>query len=541
MSLSKSTILLFVVMFAAMAISVVNNLFGIAHRQDFLSFQHDSEALVIGKIVADKNNLTIPKNAHLGFASIREFTYKSEYIYQSYALKDQQKLDDLHLISANLNDENWSGGVAKQFAGLAVTRDYALDAYVGRKITIDDQSRIITTIIHDEPYTKITVSGSAIAPPKAGEVTQVTISGEKVDVADIYIQPYISQFGIQGELFSKLYAATGENVNILYAITAALLALALVLLTFMYSKIFPKYFAAVFFISVFCSPWLTLLGRNLYWIPFSWFFPAVFAAAYLLSKSNWYKGLFLLLLYVAFVFKCLAGYEYISTIILMAAAPFVYQAIMGFGKTSSYGNSSDEKSSLAWLPPARGAVLVCIIGVLGFITALLFHANLRGDTILKGLQSIYEIDVVRRTYGDPAKFGSESFAALSSSPLDVLYTYIFEWKIRVLFFLPDWTFIILFFGAVLTILYRYVKLRDYNLSHLALFIAFLLPATSWFVLAKGHSGVHAHINFVLWYFGFVAAILYICCDGAKLSALAVYKRIVTSKRKDLSCPSNPPL
>lgn len=50
----------------------------------------------------------------------------------------------------------------------------------------------------------------------------------------------------------------------------------------------------------------------------------------------------------------------------------------------------------------------------------------------------------------------------------------------------------------------------------AMFVVFALPAISWFVFGKAHSYIHTHMNFVLWYLGFIAVLLYIL-------ALSAYK------------------
>jgi hypothetical protein len=45
-----------------------------------------------------------------------------------------------------------------------------------------------------------------------------------------------------------------------------------------------------------------------------------------------------------------------------------------------------------------------------------------------------------------------------------------------------------------------------------LFTVYFLICVSWFVFAKGHSHIHAHINFVNWYFGFIATIIYLSLE-----------------------------
>ena len=43
---------------------------------------------------------------------------------------------------------------------------------------------------------------------------------------------------------------------------------------------------------------------------------------------------------------------------------------------------------------------------------------------------------------------------------------------------------------------------------MVMFLVFLATTLSWIILGKSHSYIHTHINFVLWYFGFVQICLY---------------------------------
>jgi len=45
-----------------------------------------------------------------------------------------------------------------------------------------------------------------------------------------------------------------------------------------------------------------------------------------------------------------------------------------------------------------------------------------------------------------------------------------------------------------------------------MYVFFLLTSISWFYLAKSHSYIHHHMNYVMWYFGFVQICLYIIAD-----------------------------
>ena len=43
---------------------------------------------------------------------------------------------------------------------------------------------------------------------------------------------------------------------------------------------------------------------------------------------------------------------------------------------------------------------------------------------------------------------------------------------------------------------------------MVMYIMFLVTTLSWIILGKSHSYIHTHINFVLWYFGFIQICLY---------------------------------
>lgn len=54
-----------------------------------------------------------------------------------------------------------------------------------------------------------------------------------------------------------------------------------------------------------------------------------------------------------------------------------------------------------------------------------------------------------------------------------------------------------------------IKNKNLNYELLMMYIIFFLTSISWFCLAKSHSYIHRHMNFVLWYFGFIQTCFYI--------------------------------
>lgn len=496
------------ILFAILTASFYKNFLRAAPRDFFQSFQKQSETLVVGKIIADQIHADLPSGAKLGFASVEDFKYESKYLLQSYSIINRKNIESITLQTTPINDLNWSNGVGKEIPALVVNFKPTLEKYLGHTLKIEKDARLITSFTHDGIYTTIYLNGTTPLPQEDSSAKGLTfeISGEKLDTRNIKFQPYLSQFGAQGPLFSFLYFNTGNELSRLHLINSALLSLSIIGITLLYRRIFSIQFASVFLISITFSPWLVAFGRNLYWVPFTWFVPAAAAAAYYLCTDKKKKLLYLVILYIAFFLKCLSGYEYISSVILFAAAPFLYRILI-------------ETDLSIRKQYAQEFLNILLLGVFAFFTALLFHAQLRGDTVWSGLTHIYENDVKRRTYGDSALFSPEVAASLKASPWEVLRIYTFNWNTEILLKIPGSAFFYLIVAALSVIFYRIHTGSTKWRQELALLIAFFVVPTSWFFLAKSHSFIHAHMNFVLWYFGFIPALLCVAFNGLKFLAL----------------------
>lgn len=157
--------------------------------------------------------------------------------------------------------------------------------------------------------------------------------------------------------------------------------------------------------------------------------------------------------------------------------------------------------------------MLSFLGVIAFVIAIILHANLRsGGNLIEGLNTIWNNDVLRRTFGGNSNNFDKIYAdSLNSGFFYVLKIYFFNWSTSVIS-LPlirniDFiSLICLCFIIIILQIYR----RDYKLaiSSVVLIIIYFLPAVSWFVLGKSHSFVHTHMNFVLWYLGGVPILIF---------------------------------
>jgi len=331
---------------------------------------------------------------------------------------------------------------------------------------------------------------------------------------------YKSQYGIQGVVFSKIAKFFGfTKVSQLQSINSIFFAIVVVSLFFLYKRIYDNRFAMIFLIVMISSPWIISFASNLYWSPFLWFLPALFSAIMYLTKGVLFRSILLFGIGFAVFIKSLAGYEYLSTITLFTGSVFVVAPYFKHSNREVPGN-------------LKMFFLVFVVCVIGFICALLVHANMRGDSIISGLKNILEEDVKRRTYGDPSLFDPVYKASLESSSIDVLKAYIINWKTSLITWLPGSLFKYL---VVIAIVGIYLKFSTKHISRhrdAFLFLFFFITPVSWFILAKGHSYIHTHMNYVLWYFGFIQALIYVCLNTVIAFFLNFLKWAKTADIKD---------
>lgn len=259
----------------------------------------------------------------------------------------------------------------------------------------------------------------------------------------------------------------------------------------------------VFYVVFWLSPWVVNFANNLYWVEFTWFLPMA-AGLFCLWKldSRICRILSYVLVLLAIMIKCLCGYEYITTVMLGAIA---FPAAEFF---AALAQKDRKRASLLF----RTIFLLGVAALLGFAAAICIHAPVKsGGSLAEGIRLIVQEDVLRRTYGaDLNAFENlpdfEQYA-LTASAWETLCKY-FHFKTEVITGIGGNLFPLLcLLPAALLILD--VRRKCLDVREAAWYVVFFVTSISWFVLAKSHSCVHTHMNFVLWYFGFVQSCFYI--------------------------------
>lgn len=335
-----------------------------------------------------------------------------------------------------------------------------------------------------------------------GDLEQAEVYNNGTKLQKYYISGYYSQYGLQGRLFRYLflkedYGPAYLHLQLFYCVS---LALVFVLISYL---VYKKYNFTIAVISLLCfslSPLVTYFARNLYWVEVLWFIPALIGLFCSLKiESRAIRILSYILAFGSIAIKCLCGYEYISTIMLASVSILLIDFV-------HYLVQKDRtKAKLT----GKAIILLGIFEVLGFFVAMYFHARkLEIPSFIEGIKYIFNEVGQKRISGIAFNSGYAIWDSYNAS----------LWKVILMYFKFPYYFS-LFVGVgsniftVLVIASLFIHLYDIyknNVNHrlLSAYVFFFLTTLSWILLAKGHSYVHTHMNYVLWYFGFIQVCVY---------------------------------
>lgn len=314
---------------------------------------------------------------------------------------------------------------------------------------------------------------------------------------NVVFKEYVSQVGIQGYIFTFMHNNLHIPISYLHILCSMLLASVLIAICTILYKKYSKTLGIIFYITFLLSPWVIAFARNLYWVEFTWFLPCLLALMLSLNYSK--KKIYVPLIGIAILGKCLCGYEYISSIMLLTISFFIIDFIQTNGKK--------ERKEII-----KTIIAVSIACIIGFTIAIIIHSYMRGDgNLLTGLANIYKKDIARRTLNIS---GSEQFentvyeSSIKATTFSTVKKY-FTWHTNIVLGIEGKYFRIMVFLALMIVLYNLIKRKENSKRDLSMFVVFLATTMSWYILGKSHSYIHVHMNYVLWYFGFIQTCLYL--------------------------------
>ena len=349
-----------------------------SHNYLFENFQEDSETLVTGVIYAERNNLSLSQyglgrfidakgrfeSYNKGFIMDENWTYGYSNTMPQIVLSNQDIIRNVTQVG---NRVMFSNGDILQITGNYANGDW-----------------IIVTLDAEKPLNFY----------KYGDLSMATYFDENMNLLEsCELKEYSSQFGMQGKIFRRLarYISEENTFIVLHLFCCMTLAVIFSIIIILIWKKYNSLMAACFFIVFLFSPWIVNFSRNLYWVEFTWFIPmlvGLFCAYHI--NSSLYRVISYMSAFVAVLGKCLCGYEYISTVMMGVISFLLVDLVKVISKKDK------ERTILL----SKTTIIIGFMALLGFVTAICIHADIRGDGNLReGIKLIVMQDVYRRTNG----------------------------------------------------------------------------------------------------------------------------------------------
>lgn len=454
-------------------------------------FQYDSEALVTGMIQADQCGASFqyPWEEGYGLGTCYDLKYTTLRPWNDY-----------------ITDKNWIKGYSRYDSKIVVDSSmYTQEiAVAGNYITFENGSCYqITEVETSESYITITLdSKDPLTPAKNGSLDHAIFSdANHTPFPPCRVSAYSSQYGLQGKIFKHAarYLGGANAIEGFHLVCCLALALILTAIVYLVRIKYNTILAGCFFLTFWLSPWIVNFARNLYWVEFTWFLPMLIGL-FCAWKAHSKKCRFLSygLAFAAILGKCLCGYEYISSVMLALIAVLAVDLLLALAR-------KDRKNSKLLFGTICG---LSVAALSGFLTALCLHAQLGGHTSLwDGIKSIMHNASVRTIGDNQNNYTDLMLDSFNASIWEVVCTY-FHFTTQILPGINGNLFPVLCILPSCILGYDFSK-KKMDKENAFFYIFFLLIPLSWFCLAKSHSYIHTHINYVLWYFGYVQICLYI--------------------------------
>jgi hypothetical protein len=298
--------------------------------------------------------------------------------------------------------------------------------------------------------------------------------------------PYPSHFAVQGFVFGMIDLITPlpRSMRLSFFHLLASLFTAAVLV-WMAAILRSKFGWAAFFGFLFpvaIEPMFSAIGPNLCWFVGSWLLPIPFGMLLADEDDKRRKTVLLWLMFLAFLFRFLSGYEFTSTIILATAVGCMLAV--------------KERPDL-FADVLRKASSTIVVGVAAFAVAAIIHATKEGGF------TVFMQKAANRMVGLDPSLENQLILGKFQPIGSVLWLYLGG---NVLTLIKS-------FGLLLTLLALYAVLillderfnwfygagrRKLQVLALAVLASFAAPL-SWFILGKGHSFDHLPYDLAMWY------------------------------------------
>lgn len=305
---------------------------------------------------------------------------------------------------------------------------------------------------------------------------------------------YTAQSGVQGILFSlldrELNNEPQEKLEFFYLLNSSLLGFFISLMILFFINEIGIFAGISIFLGVIYSPWLTVAGKNLYWVLWTQFLPIVTFFYYMkyrkLEKNKRYEFLKMFgIVFVTLYFKFLNGFEYTPQVLIGMELPIIYFSIKNRRKLKEF------VKDFVWT--GSSSLLAFFVAMITTFYQISYAKNISLKDSMKDLflRVAYRTGFRAENYRIDDVFNE----SLQSSRLKIIKTYFFESPIISKYVVFE---LFLFLCIFTFILYYYINnfKRDMIALNVITLVSLFGPI-SWIILAKGHSYIHTHINFML--------------------------------------------
>lgn len=468
-------------------------------NEDFQGFQADSEALVTGPILSERKGISLNR-----FGLGRYYDTAGKLFHYDY----YEDWDTAFLVSVN-----YDHGYSKLQPQICISNNI----YTLRVCQVGNRVRFVNgqeyEIVSSETRgTSLLLNLDAQEPLSWGEYGSLAdirlVDPQGQELPSGYLQIYDSSVGLQGKVFRHLarYVTEGEVLTRLHLLPSLLAAFVFVGMVGLLERKYNRLLAGCFYVTFWLSPWVVNFGRNLYWLIGLWFLPMLIGLFCSLSiEERKYRILSYLGIFCVVFGKCLCSYEYLSAIFI---------AMVAF-LTADFLVEAFRKHTKKALLLFRTIVIMGMVAVAAFLAALLIHGLVIGQgNLSQGLRTIWEEMVLRRTFGGALENFDDAMVweSLNASMWETFRMY-FHFSTEIIAGIPGNLFPVLCILPLGIFWYNFKK-ETLEVRDVCLYGLFFLAVASWLVLAKSHSYIHTHINFILWYFGYIQMCFYIIVKQA---------------------------
>jgi hypothetical protein len=408
----------------------------------------------------------------------------------------------------------------------------------------DADQAVLDGILRTQVYGEKPRLGHYTRPDRPDQDLHVYELFEERNTSGAFVE-YRSHFGLTADLFAFLHLELGMSVEQMHMFCSTLMAAVVVLFFAGLKSEFSTLGSVLFSGALLTSPWVVTVARNLYWVEATIFIPMLLSVWLGRQATGASPGTRIALttaLFAAFLLRFLCGFEFSTTVVLAAAVPVVYFAI------------KYARERLIQL-----LAFVALASVGAFVVAAMLMAGRYFDSLAQGLDWV-RLTAEKRLYArDPETVAMEACAkeadppgctagvikSLRASPLAVLRTYFFfphsfipgfaqywesidsgmkselldarkQWSVRLFaeafrrygvsailpalsVFMKESLLLLLLMALVFV---KALSRRTPWHGRAMMAVAFAAPV-SWFVIGKGHSDEHYHMNYIIWYVPFV--------------------------------------